>query len=242
MPELQERPSLPTTKRNGAAEATNWAIIIPATQRRGHCTIHECRTTGRESRVQVLIVGLGAGAACGMALAGSSLEVLALDRAHFPRDKICGDALPLAAQTLVQRLGLPTAPPSCSAAASGRAGQRQSRGYDQGPAGQGWLAERGAILSASCPKPFGAMTSTTGWWTLGNASCQWRLAGKWKASNGTKRSPVAGARTDRTREDAPQTLCRHHAMVVVATEQPPPFSDRAIQPSHAPFRPWQGCI
>ncbi|KZR85738.1 putative oxidoreductase [Synechococcus sp. MIT S9509] len=45
-------------------------------------------------RVQVLIVGLGpAGTACGMGLAKSGLEVLAIDRAHFPRDKICGDAL-----------------------------------------------------------------------------------------------------------------------------------------------------
>ena len=45
-------------------------------------------------RVQVLIVGLGpAGTACGMELANSGLDVLAIDRAHFPRDKICGDAL-----------------------------------------------------------------------------------------------------------------------------------------------------
>ena len=45
-------------------------------------------------RVQVLIVGLGpAGTACGMGLANSGLDVLAIDRAHFPRDKICGDAL-----------------------------------------------------------------------------------------------------------------------------------------------------
>ena len=45
-------------------------------------------------RVQVLIVGLGpAGTACGMGLARSGLEVLAIDRAYFPRDKICGDAL-----------------------------------------------------------------------------------------------------------------------------------------------------
>ena len=47
-----------------------------------------------QRRVQVLIVGLGpAGTACGMELAKSGLDVLAVDRAHFPRDKICGDAL-----------------------------------------------------------------------------------------------------------------------------------------------------
>ena len=109
----------------------------------------EPREESRE--VQVLIVGLGpAGAACGMALAGSSLEVLALDRAHFPRDKICGDALPLAAQTLVQRLGLPTTAPElqCRSSLEER-GSVRARGYDQGLTGQGWLAERGAILSST---------------------------------------------------------------------------------------------
>ena len=47
-----------------------------------------------QRRVQVLIVDLGpAGTACGMELAKSGLDVLAIDRAHFPRDKICSDAL-----------------------------------------------------------------------------------------------------------------------------------------------------
>ena len=47
-----------------------------------------------QQRVQVLIVGLGpSGTACGMELAKSGLDVLAIDRAHFPRDNICGDAL-----------------------------------------------------------------------------------------------------------------------------------------------------
>lgn len=42
----------------------------------------------------VLIIGSGpAGAACAMALARSGLSVAVLDKASFPRDKICGDAL-----------------------------------------------------------------------------------------------------------------------------------------------------
>lgn len=42
----------------------------------------------------VLIVGSGpAGAACAMALGNSGLSVGVLDKASFPRDKICGDAL-----------------------------------------------------------------------------------------------------------------------------------------------------
>jgi menaquinone-9 beta-reductase len=42
----------------------------------------------------VLIIGAGpAGAACGIALGNSGLSVAVLDKAVFPRDKICGDAL-----------------------------------------------------------------------------------------------------------------------------------------------------
>ncbi|WP_170172488.1 NAD(P)/FAD-dependent oxidoreductase [Hymenobacter rigui] len=43
----------------------------------------------------VLIVGAGpAGSACALALAGSGLRVGLLDKACFPRDKVCGDAIP----------------------------------------------------------------------------------------------------------------------------------------------------
>lgn len=43
----------------------------------------------------MLIVGAGpAGAACALGLAGSGLRVALLDKAQFPRDKVCGDAIP----------------------------------------------------------------------------------------------------------------------------------------------------
>ncbi|RSK35498.1 geranylgeranyl reductase family protein [Hymenobacter metallilatus] len=43
----------------------------------------------------VLIVGAGpAGTACALGLAGSGLRVGLLDKAAFPRDKVCGDAIP----------------------------------------------------------------------------------------------------------------------------------------------------
>ena len=43
----------------------------------------------------VAIVGAGpAGTACALALRGSGLRVVMLDKAVFPRDKICGDAVP----------------------------------------------------------------------------------------------------------------------------------------------------
>ncbi|WP_130129329.1 NAD(P)/FAD-dependent oxidoreductase [Synechococcus sp. WH 8101] len=61
----------------------------------------------REVNVDVLIVGLGpAGTACGLELNATGIKVLGIDRSHFPRDKICGDALPTEAQFEVDRLGL----------------------------------------------------------------------------------------------------------------------------------------
>jgi geranylgeranyl reductase family protein len=43
----------------------------------------------------IAIVGAGpAGTACALALRGSGLRVVVLDKATFPRDKICGDAVP----------------------------------------------------------------------------------------------------------------------------------------------------
>lgn len=45
-------------------------------------------------RYDVVIVGAGpAGASCALRLSGSGLKVAVLDKAKFPRDKICGDAL-----------------------------------------------------------------------------------------------------------------------------------------------------
>ncbi|RZA01479.1 MAG: FAD-binding protein [Sphingobacteriaceae bacterium] len=42
----------------------------------------------------VIIVGAGpAGTSCAMALKGSGLNILLLDKESFPRDKICGDAI-----------------------------------------------------------------------------------------------------------------------------------------------------
>ncbi len=52
----------------------------------------------------VLIIGSGpAGAACAIALGNSGLSVAILDKAVFPRDKICGDALSV---DVVNQLGL----------------------------------------------------------------------------------------------------------------------------------------
>ncbi|MBJ6110054.1 geranylgeranyl reductase family protein [Hymenobacter sp. BT523] len=47
------------------------------------------------SDYDVAIIGAGpAGAACALALRASGLRVALLDKAQFPRDKVCGDAIP----------------------------------------------------------------------------------------------------------------------------------------------------
>lgn len=55
----------------------------------------------------VLVVGAGpAGAATALLLARAGRDVLLLDRAHFPREKPCGDCLSLAVTPLLAELGV----------------------------------------------------------------------------------------------------------------------------------------
>ena len=64
--------------------------------------------------IDVLIAGSGpAGAVAATVLARAGARVLVLDRARFPRPKLCGDTLNPGALAVLQRLGL-----GCAAAAS----------------------------------------------------------------------------------------------------------------------------
>ena len=66
------------------------------------------------SVIDVLIAGAGpAGAVAATVLARAGARVLVLDRAQFPRPKLCGDTLNPGALAVLQRLGL-----GCAAAAS----------------------------------------------------------------------------------------------------------------------------
>src|ERR1044072_5269738 len=55
-------------------------------------------------KYDVVIVGAGpAGCACALALKDANLKVAILDKQSFPRDKVCGDAIPgRAVKTLKQ--------------------------------------------------------------------------------------------------------------------------------------------
>ena len=56
---------------------------------------------------EVIVVGAGpGGSTAAMALAQKGHDVLLLDRQEFPRDKICGDAVPASALDLLYSLGM----------------------------------------------------------------------------------------------------------------------------------------
>ena len=69
------------------------------------------------SRVDAVVVGAGpAGAAAAITLARAGREVVMVDKARFPRDKICGDGLTTGALRLLEGLGLdPASVPSWQA-------------------------------------------------------------------------------------------------------------------------------
>ncbi|MFM7022267.1 MAG: geranylgeranyl reductase family protein [Flavobacteriales bacterium] len=58
-----------------------------------------------ENMYDVLIIGGGpAGAACALALQGSGLHVALADKESFPRDKVCGDAIPGASFKAIDKI------------------------------------------------------------------------------------------------------------------------------------------
>ena len=69
------------------------------------------------SRVDAVVVGAGpAGAAAAITLARAGRDVVMVDKARFPRDKICGDGLTTGALRLLEGLGLdPASVPSWQA-------------------------------------------------------------------------------------------------------------------------------
>jgi geranylgeranyl reductase family protein len=59
-----------------------------------------------EGKSDVLVVGAGpSGCAAGIVLARAGADVCVVDRAHFPRDKVCGDAVSNDGMRLLEQLG-----------------------------------------------------------------------------------------------------------------------------------------
>ena len=68
--------------------------------------------TGPPQEVDVLVVGAGpGGSATAYHLARHGLEVLLVERARFPREKVCGDGLTPRAVVALERMGIDTAHP-----------------------------------------------------------------------------------------------------------------------------------
>lgn len=64
-------------------------------------------TSTSDASYDLIIVGAGpAGATAALYAKRSGLSVLLLDKAHFPRDKVCGDALSGKSVTILRELGL----------------------------------------------------------------------------------------------------------------------------------------
>ncbi|MGB1013300.1 MAG: NAD(P)/FAD-dependent oxidoreductase, partial [Nannocystaceae bacterium] len=62
--------------------------------------------TSIKGQSQVLIIGAGpAGCAAGVVLARAGLDVCVVDRARFPRDKTCGDAISNRGVGILHELG-----------------------------------------------------------------------------------------------------------------------------------------
>jgi geranylgeranyl reductase family protein len=72
--------------------------------------IETAKGSRREYDADVIVVGAGpAGAALAAKLAAAGIDTLLLDRAHFPRDKVCGDFVGPAALAELATLGIPVA-------------------------------------------------------------------------------------------------------------------------------------
>jgi geranylgeranyl reductase family protein len=101
----------------------------------------------------VLIVGAGpAGSACAIACARSGRRVLVLDRARFPREKVCGDCINPSAWPVLERLGVAAAVRSARHAVVRRVdleamdGFRRSFALPESPRGE--ITMRRSVLDA----------------------------------------------------------------------------------------------
>src|SRR5207302_8007051 len=95
--------SLPHARSIGAAFAASALAIHGIVPARGP----RHRIVGQKRDAEVIVVGGGpAGAATAWALAKEGVDVLVLDRARFPRDKICAEYLSPEASRILADMGV----------------------------------------------------------------------------------------------------------------------------------------
>src|SRR5215210_2184424 len=81
--------------------ATAWGLA----RRTAHCCW--AAPVDKEGRTDVVVAGAGpAGAIAALVLARAGVRVTLLDRARFPRDKLCGDTINPGALSILRRLGV----------------------------------------------------------------------------------------------------------------------------------------
>ena len=79
-------------------------------QSRAQRACADSRTVSTPGTYDVVVAGAGpAGCIAAIVLARGGARVLLLDRARFPRDKLCGDTLNPGALAVLRRLALPVA-------------------------------------------------------------------------------------------------------------------------------------
>ncbi|EPH07188.1 geranylgeranyl reductase [Propionibacterium sp. oral taxon 192 str. F0372] len=94
----------------GAAKGTDVSQVT-STVRGPRASLLDTETPTGDQQAEVIVVGAGpAGSATATFLARYGVDVVLLDKARFPRDKICGDGLTPRSVRMLARLGIDTSP------------------------------------------------------------------------------------------------------------------------------------
>src|SRR5262245_21234958 len=90
--------------RSAPGSPTSAGTVLPRSARSGSGS---ARPRGPPMLADAVVVGAGpAGAATATLLAEDGLSVVLLDRARFPRDKICGEYLSPEGSRILDRMGI----------------------------------------------------------------------------------------------------------------------------------------
>src|SRR5215208_5021859 len=100
---------------------------------------------------EIIVVGAGpAGTSTALHLARLGLDVLVLDRAHFPRDKPCSEYMSPEASRILASMGALGAIESAGAASAASSPARRPRAASPAPATVGWRSGGGCSTRFWC--------------------------------------------------------------------------------------------